>query len=650
MSTEPQIEAEQQQAVALIDALLDDLTSLARDKRTTPATFFTQVAEQLAAILEPLSANCWMLGPESALVEISRKAIPGWDLASNHLLAEKLLESQDSGKIVAEPILTSNGAVALVGSPIFLRDQYWGALSICLKEHLATASFASILAAIAEICADYLVQFEAARIGEANQTWEELFQFSLTAHHSLDLLETAYQVSNDARIFLNCDRVSIFGVSGTRPKLLAISSVAVIDHKTRTTRWMKSLVRVALRAGRPIFSHEENLSPNFAQQLEQFQQESGLEFMAIIPLRQARKNSRPLVGALVVEATDDARRIEIVRRLNQILPHASSAMANAVQYSSLPFRRLLSGLGWLLSAFRLRNIPQTLFAVLLLTAIVCALFMIKIDMRVRVDGELRPVEQRNVFAPMDCVVDEILVRHGDQVTKDQPLAKLSSPELELELKRISGELQIIEKQQEIKQISLNQVSTGNVGDQILVNQLASEIADLEQEHRSLSEQQRLLVTKRDRLEILSPINGEIVTWNAEQTLRERPLHRGDLLMKIADAAGDWNLAFEVPEHRVGYLLKQQQGLANTEQLQVEFFLQSDPSRTFTGKVLSFAHSTEIQYDSGPTVTMLCSVPKNEIETLRHGASVIGKVNCGKRSVGDVWTYELIDSLRRRFVW
>ena len=33
---------------------------------------------------------------------------------------------------------------------------------------------------------------------------------------------------------------------------------------------------------------------------------------------------------------------------------------------------------------------------------------------------------------------------------------------------------------------------------------------------------------------------------------------------------------------------------------------------------------------------------------RVGAEVVGKVNCGKRNVVYVWTYELVDAFKRRF--
>jgi len=41
---------------------------------------------------------------------------------------------------------------------------------------------------------------------------------------------------------------------------------------------------------------------------------------------------------------------------------------------------------------------------------------------------------------------------------------------------------------------------------------------------------------------------------------------------------------------------------------------------------------------------------NHVFVRRHGAKVIADVHCGRRSIGYVWFHELVDSLRRRFVW
>ena len=35
---------------------------------------------------------------------------------------------------------------------------------------------------------------------------------------------------------------------------------------------------------------------------------------------------------------------------------------------------------------------------------------------------------------------------------------------------------------------------------------------------------------------------------------------------------------------------------------------------------------------------------------RHGAKVVGDVACGRRSLAYLWTYQLVDALKRQFVW
>src|SRR5260370_41846577 len=56
-------------------------------------------------------------------------------------------------------------------------------------------------------------------------------------------------------------------------------------------------------------------------------------------------------------------------------------------------------------------------------------------------GELQPRVRRDIFATDDAVVEELKVDHDDRVEAGQLLAVLRNPQLDLESKRVSGEMQ-----------------------------------------------------------------------------------------------------------------------------------------------------------------------------------------------------------------
>ena len=194
---------------------------------------------------------------------------------------------------------------------------------------------------------------------------------------------------------------------------------------------------------------------------------------------------------------------------------------------------------------------------------------------------------------------------------------------------------------------LNQAASGNVGDAALQTRLASEIADLEFQIQTLEDEKDFVESQIGKLQVCAPIDGSVVTWNVEKNLINRPVKWGDPLMKLADETSQWELHLKAPENKISYILDADGNQDN--QLQVRYFFKSQPTKQFESAVSEIASVTEPDSELGPSVAVTC--PVDEAQTLkRHGAKVIGDVMCGKKSVGYVWTHELIDTIRRRFVW
>ena len=77
---------------------------------------------------------------------------------------------------------------------------------------------------------------------------------------------------------------------------------------------------------------------------------------------------------------------------------------------------------------------------------VAALVLVPADFNIEAPGTLQPVVRRDVFAPRSGLVDEVLVAHGAEVDAGQPLVRLRDPALDLELKRVDGELETAQRQ------------------------------------------------------------------------------------------------------------------------------------------------------------------------------------------------------------
>ena len=70
-----------------------------------------------------------------------------------------------------------------------------------------------------------------------------------------------------------------------------------------------------------------------------------------------------------------------------------------------------------------------------------------------------------------------------------------------------------------------------------IYQLAAEQEELRQLLASQQEQLAILRGQREKLTLRSPIDGEVLTWDLEQTLSDRPVQRGQLLLSVGDLDG-----------------------------------------------------------------------------------------------------------------
>ncbi|MDG2470439.1 MAG: HlyD family efflux transporter periplasmic adaptor subunit, partial [Pirellulaceae bacterium] len=149
------------------------------------------------------------------------------------------------------------------------------------------------------------------------------------------------------------------------------------------------------------------------------------------------------------------------------------------------------------------------------------------------------------------------------------------------------------------------------------------------------------------LRVPSPIDGRVISWEIKRLLTNKPVRWGEALMNVADEEGTWRLVFKAPEHRIGYILDA--ATDSEEPLTLEYSFDSDPGQKYGATISTIAKSTDFDSQLGPFVIIEC-LPDSQNFPKRHGAKVYASVKCGERSVLFIWTHELVDSIRRQFVW
>jgi hypothetical protein len=155
------------------------------------------------------------------------------------------------------------------------------------------------------------------------------------------------------------------------------------------------------------------------------------------------------------------------------------------------------------------------------------------------EGRLMPVVRREIYAPVDGVVIKILQVNPDgptYVKAGQLLLELKNDELQAQL--TASESQLIEKLKHVvvleAQIAKSSQSA-EAQDQKL--QYQGQLEETKAEIIGLQEQVAIYKERHKHLNVHSPIDGVLATFQVEQKLLNRPVRRGETLLEVMDDQG-----------------------------------------------------------------------------------------------------------------
>jgi multidrug efflux pump subunit AcrA (membrane-fusion protein) len=522
------------------------------------------------------------------------------------------------------------------------------------------------LVQMAELAGDFLKTQHLKQLRDRQQLWQQLEQFVLAVHRSLELLPTAYAIVNEGRRIVGCERVSLVLWKNGRCEVLAISGLDSLDRRAKQVKLLAELCRAVLKTRDPLW-HTHNsgeVPPQIEAPLEAYLDQSHARLLGVLPLVVApagsdqaiRTNELPILGALVVEQlSDDRPASDLSSRVELVAQHSASALAAVKSHQGILFLPLWKALGSLGVVASLRALPKTAAVLVAMAAIIAALIFIPADFEVAARGKLQPAERREVFAQISGVVDQLAVRHGDFVQVGQPLLQLASHDLEEQLTTLLGEQSTITEQIAANQRALldNRNGQGNRLSPTDENRLSAEMLDLKQRQSNLERELALFRQKQQQLKVVAPTSGQVVTWKVEQQLLHRPVERGQALLSLADPAGPWELELYVPERRLKHLAAARQlkpGQSPREPLEVTFTLASHPGQTFHGQVVEVEQTAQVRGDEGNTILVRVQVDKALLPELHDQVTVTGKLYCGQRSLGFVWFCDLLETVQSQVLF
>jgi multidrug efflux pump subunit AcrA (membrane-fusion protein) len=334
-------------------------------------------------------------------------------------------------------------------------------------------------------------------------------------------------------------------------------------------------------------------------------------------------------------------------RLAEVGGIATTALYTAREVDQLPVRWLLRPLAAAKQKVTAHWTRSTLIAAGL-AMLFAALVLVPADFTIEAPATLEPAVRQEVFAPRNGLVDEVLVEHGADVAAGTPLVKLRDPELDLDLRRVRGEMETVGRQ-------LDAVRAAKTGREIRdsspteLYRLSASEREFAQRLTNLELELKLLTAERESLVVRSPIDGRVLTWDIANRLAARPVERGEVLATVADLSAEWQLELDVADDRIGHVLAAQE--AGDADLPVEFRLRSQ-DRKHTGQIQTIGTTADVDAhdanEASPTIRVIVAFDKSQLtdaaqQELRPGVSATAQIDCGRRSLGYVWLHDVWDT-------
>lgn len=626
--------------VQTVDCFLDELTELSTSALRQP--FYELLTNRLQNITNAESVTIWIAVDEACVPAVSCKqkntAIGdvGFNLTATQF--SKTVDSQralsldcDLGELIVAPVVGASDSEKVIS--IHCQD---------LQPQLKTV-YRDLLDAVADIAVNFERRLAVEQQSNKFEKLEKLLELHRNSNSTLDLESTGFHICNDCRAFFSADRVWLFTSHG-RANLLACSSVTDVNRRSKSVRQLTRVVETAVRSGKSRHAIRENET----EQDEQLQAYLTSENIRSLHVQILKNQHQSVAGAIVIEFREQNDSMAFAESMKFVLPTIQSAFNNAERYSRLPFRRSLNAIGWFISQFQAGRLLRTICLILLAAAVLSSLFLVKNDFEIQVNGELRPVDERHVFAPADAIVRSVDVQYGQQVETGQVIAQLDSKEYQLKINELQNELSAANKQLEANKLLRSQAAKEGK-DSVYLGQLSAEIEQNLLQIESINQNTKWFMANNAELQLKSPIDGQVITRDPRLKLLRRPVVSGNRLLTIADTNAQWQIVFEVPDRDFGYLLQAKRD-GDVQGWAIEYRLKSDLESSFISEISDTDQNNSFDDEGNSFVRVFVPVDKDVVRQLRVGQSVDGKINCGRKSLFFIWTRDIRDFLRSNFFW
>ncbi|MCH2113641.1 MAG: efflux RND transporter periplasmic adaptor subunit [Pirellulales bacterium] len=529
----------------------------------------------------------------------------------------------------------------------------------------AQQGWQELLATVCHVAADFYVFDELRTLQSQRGLHDQSLLLLRRIHRSTDLRQTAIEIANEGRRFLDVDRLSVVMRRGKNWRLQAASGVDRIEPRSDTTKQLEILAGRIASWGEPLEFQDvaaatKDLPNELARVVEQYMDHSHGRALVAVPVTFAVEHAtfskhsqtnfeeiddrspqlqQPTL-VLVAEQFGKHDRDMTRQRVVELAALCEPAWRQAVWLNRFPLRTTLRGADAVARWFQAWGLSRATLMVIAFAVCLAALGWVDRDFEVEAPAKLVSVLECDVFATADGTVREIRTRHGAEVHEGDVLAVLDDPQLALEFEQVDGEIATVSKRLEAIAVARTQrTAREDLSTQALP--LSAEAVQLQKKRASLIKQQEILDQRRAALSLRSPITGQVLTLDLQNRLQARPVQRGQVLFTVADTSRGWLLEADVSQDDIGHILAAQRG--EDRQLPVRFRLAGGVDQIFSGHLEALRATAVLATDDlgsdPPSIQAKISVDEEHLGAARPGMSAQVRIGCGKRSFGYIWLHD-----------
>ena len=524
----------------------------------------------------------------------------------------------------------------------------------------AQHGFLQFLTRMADLASGYTRNHHLRTMIGQQALWTQLESFARQVHGSLNPTEVSYQVANEGRRLIECDRLSVAQRLGKKAKVEAVSGTDVVEKRSNLVRLMAKLItKVILWGEKLVYSgtKDESLPPEVLDALDNYLAESNSKLLVVLPLKDEREEEshKAARSALLMESFDPpASADQLVARLEVVGRHCASALYNAAEHKRIPMRFIWSPLAKVQEGLggKTRAIIAAVTAGV--AAIVVALIFVPYPLKMDAKGQLLPMERGYIFTPVEAHIEKFKVKPNDHVNEGDPIAVMH--DLELQKKNAHARGARSQRRREPSPRSLQaEAQRPGTRERDWANynvQKASEDTTVELKNKELETiraQTHAIPGKGQSYFLLvAPISGTVLSSTFKEELEGNFVKQNQPILRVGEKSGRWEVELKIPEKHIGQVLA---AFANdpSKDLDVALILHSDPNRTYYGKLArknvggEATPNRDENNETDPVVTAYVRLDGDDIDPryrLPHtegllvaGTDVTAKVLCGNHRMG-----------------